>query len=58
MVLKKYLWILLKSTFDILLFHKINLEQNLNKDLWMFAILYMQNTIWSLLQDGVHNMNK
>jgi hypothetical protein len=56
-----YLWILLflKSTFDIVLSHDNNLQQN-----WiriyesLHLILYMQNIIWSLLKDYIHNMHK
>jgi hypothetical protein len=47
----------LKFTFDILLFCK-SIFCKIDQDLInVYKTLYMQNVIWSLLQDCVQNMN-
>jgi hypothetical protein len=60
MVENLYLCIILslKSIFEIFLFHKINIQQNKISIMNVYNTLYMQNIIWSLLQDCVYNMNK
>jgi hypothetical protein len=60
MVEKLYLCIILslKSIFEFFLFHKINIQQNKIRIMNFYNNVYMQNIIWSLLQDCVYNMNK
>jgi hypothetical protein len=57
MIEKVYFWIKLslKTTFDILLSHKINVQQGFMS---VYKNLCMQNAIWYLEQNCVHNMNK
>jgi hypothetical protein len=60
MVENIYLCIILslKSIFDFFLFHKINIQQNKIRIMNVYNTLYMQNIIWSLLQDCIYNINK
>jgi hypothetical protein len=58
---KVYLWIILslKFTFDILFCFIKSIFNIIEQGLMnTYKTLYMQNTIWSLLQDDIHNMDK